>query len=342
MANRPAKDYSSSGHVIVRAAAMALCIAAASGCSETAPTAANANGTAAPGDTYKVVTTCGMVTDIVSIVAGDRAEVSGLIAEGVDPHLFSAKRSDVKQLLEADVIFYSGLMLEGRMSDDFARVARTGKPVYAVTEGIDRTFLREPPEFEGHWDPHVWMDVSAWSQCVGFVADALGEFDPPYADDYRNRADAFRAELDKLDVYARKVIGSIPEEQRVLVTAHDAFGYFSRAYQIPVESVQGLTTESEAGVADINRLVDLIVERQLKAIFVESSVSAKNVQAVVEGAAHRGWEVAIGGELYSDAMGAPGTYEGSYIGMIDHNATIVARALGGDAPQRGMQGKLRE
>lgn len=281
-----------------------------------------------------------MVTDIVRVVAGDRADVIGLIAEGADPHLFKAKTSDVKQLMQADVIFYSGLMLEGRMADQLTRVARSGKPVFAVTEGIDPAFLRAPPEFEGHWDPHVWMDVSAWSECVAFVADSLAAYDPEHADGYQSRAAAYRQQLDELDAYARKVIASIPEAQRVLVTAHDAFGYFARAYGIPVESVQGLTTESEAGVADVNRLVDLIVERQLKAIFIESSVPRKNIEAVVEGSAQRGWNVEIGGELYSDAMGKPGTYEGTYIGMIDHNATTIARALGGDAPELGMHAKL--
>ncbi|MBI2480773.1 MAG: zinc ABC transporter substrate-binding protein [Planctomycetia bacterium] len=290
---------------------------------------------------YQIVTTCGMVTDIVRQVAGDKATVSGLMGEGVDPHLYKPTRNDVRQLMGADIVFYSGLMLEGRMGDNFTSLARSGKPVYAITEGIDPDFLREPPEFEGHFDPHVWMDVRAWSECVALVAKALGEYDTANADFYLTNAERYRSELTKLDEYARKSIGTIPEDRRVLVTAHDAFGYFGRAYVIAVRSVQGLSTESEASVQDINNLVSFIVERKIPAIFVESSVSEKNVRAIIEGAAQQNWEVRIGGELFSDAMGKPGTYEGTYIGMIDHNVTIITRALGGEAPETGLSGKLQ-
>jgi manganese/zinc/iron transport system substrate-binding protein len=290
---------------------------------------------------FRIVTTCGMVTDIVAHVAGDKATVTGLLGEGVDPHLYKPKRTDTQALMDADVIFYSGLMLEGRMTDTFARVSRTGKPVFAVTEGIDESYLREPPQFAGHWDPHVWMDVSAWSECVAFVARSLAEYDPRHADDYRQSAEQYRADLRKLDDYVRRVIASIPEPQRVLITAHDAFGYFARAYGIEVRAPQGITTESEPSVEDINRLVDFIVERQIGAIFVESSVNPKSVQALIEGAMSKGQKVKVGGNLFSDAMGAPGSYEGTYIGMIDHNATTIARALGGQAPEKGLHGKLK-
>jgi manganese/zinc/iron transport system substrate-binding protein len=289
---------------------------------------------------FTTVTTCGMVTDIVAQVAGDKSRVVGLLGEGVDPHLYKPTRNDVKQLLDADLIFYSGLLLEGRMADMFAKIAREGKTVYAVTEGIDESYLLEPPEFGGHFDPHVWMDVNAWSKCVEFVAKSLGEFDPANADYYRANSERYRADLRHLDDYARKSIATIPESQRVLITAHDAFGYFSRAYGIRVRSVQGISTESQAAIHDINRLVDLIVENRIQAIFVETSVSEKNIQAIVEGAGQRGWRVAIGGLLFSDAMGAPGTYEGTYIGMIDHNVTVITRALGGEAPAAGLNGKL--
>ena len=291
---------------------------------------------------YQIVTTCGMVTDIVRVVAGDKGDVSGLMGEGVDPHLFKPTRNDVKRLtIDADVVFYSGLVLEGRMADTFAQTARTGRPVYAVTERIDESYLREPPEFEGHWDPHVWMDVAAWQQCMQFVATALTEFDPNNAESYAANAAAHAKQLDALDEYVRTTIASIPEQQRVLITAHDAFGYFARAYGIEVRSPQGLSTESSAALKDIIALVDFVIERKIKAIFVETSVSEKNIEAIIEGARDRGWEMGIGGHLFSDAMGAPGTYEGTYIGMMDHNATTIARALGGQAPERGMQGKLR-
>lgn len=313
------------------------------GCGESSatnqPSSRDLPAPAGSGKPFRIVTTVAMVTDIVREVAGDRATVTGLLGEGVDPHLYKPTRDDVRKLSEADVVFYSGLTLEGRMADTFARVGRSGKPIFAVTENLKEEYLREPEP--GHWDPHVWMDPGAWSECVQFVADSLAHYDPPHAGEYQERCKAYRAKLKELDDGVRKLIQSIPEQQRVLVTAHDAFGYFSRAYDIPVKSAQGISTESEAGVDDVNRLVDFLVERKLKALFVESSVNPRNLEAVIAGAKQRGHTVAVGGELYSDAMGPAGTYEGTYIGMIDHNATTIARALGGEAPQRGIFGKLR-
>ncbi|MEX0701870.1 MAG: zinc ABC transporter substrate-binding protein [Planctomycetales bacterium] len=288
----------------------------------------------------RIVATTGMVADIARQVAGEKGTVAALMGPGSDPHVHKPTRDDVQALTNADVIFYSGLNLEGRMGDTFARFGRTGKPVYAVTEKLDESKLREPPEFDGHYDPHVWMDVKLWSECAGFVAEALAEFDPPNAERYRRNAADYRAELDQLDAYVKEAIASVPEEHRVLVTSHDAFGYLGRAYGIEVNAVQGITTEAEAGLADVNELVGFIIQRKVPAIFVESSVSPKNIEHVRQACRAGGWEVRLGGELFSDAMGAEGTYEGTYIGMIDHNATTVARALGGTAPARGMQGKL--
>lgn len=308
----------------------------------TATVAAAAAGSSAapPKYPYTVATTVAMVTDIVREVAGPHASITGIIGEGVDPHLYKPTRSDVAALMAADVVFYSGLMLEGKLADTLIRVGRTGKPVYAVTELLDEKSLLEPQEMQGHYDPHVWMDPRAWRQAVDAVAKSLGEYDATNAEFYRKNAERYGAELEKLDVYVRKVIASIPEKQRVLITAHDAFNYFGRAYDIQVMGIQGLSTESEAGLQDINRLVDFIVTNKIQAVFVESSVAEKNVRALVEGSKSRQHDVTIGGTLFSDAMGKPGTYEGSYIGMIDHNATFIARALGGDAPETGMQGKL--
>jgi len=290
---------------------------------------------------YKVVTTVAMVTDIVKRVAGDKAQVDGLMGEGVDPHMYTASRNDVAAMMRADVILYSGLMLEGKMADTLVKMGREGKKVYAVTELIDPKSLLEPPEMAGHHDPHVWMDVKAWSKCVEAAGKSLGEYDPPNADYYKKNAAELIADLDKLDAYARTAMATVPQKSRVLITSHDAFNYFGRAYGLDVRGIQGISTESEAGVKDISKLVDLIVDRDVKAVFVESSVSEKNIRALVEGANARGKQVKVGGTLFSDAMGAPGTYEGTYIGMIDHNVTTVVRALGGDAPERGMQGKLK-
>jgi manganese/zinc/iron transport system substrate-binding protein len=291
---------------------------------------------------YRIVTTTGMVTDIVKQVVGDKAEVIGLLGEGVDPHLYRPTPSDVKALASADVVLYSGLHLEGRMQETFEQVKRRGREVHAVTDSLDRSRLNAPPQFAGHYDPHVWMDVNMWSECVEHVAHVLGEYDPPNQQYYADNAARYRQELTKLDEYIHKIIASIPKEHRYLVTAHDAFEYFSRAYDIPVRSAQGVSTESEPGVNDINGLVDFLVENRIRAIFVETSVSEANLRAVVEGARDKGWKVEIGGLLFSDAMGAPGTYEGTYVGMLDHNATVIARASGGDAPERGMQGKLKK
>jgi len=289
---------------------------------------------------YLIVTTTAMVKDIVQSVAGTNARVVGLFGEGVDPHLYKPTRDDVAQLLKADVVFYSGLMLEGRMTDTFLKVSRRGVPVFAVTEKLDEKYLLEPKEFAGHTDPHVWMDVQGWIQAVHVVAKSLGEVDAPGAPQYLANAAAYAAQLQQLDTRAKAALASIPKERRVLITAHDAFNYFGRAYDIEVQGIQGISTESEAGVADINKLVDFIVKRKIPAIFVESSVSDKNMRALVEGCRSRGHAVKIGGTLFSDAMGAPGTYEGTYMGMIDHNVTTVVRALGGEAPERGLNGKL--
>ncbi len=289
----------------------------------------------------RVVTTVGMIADAVREVAGEHAEVVGLIGSGVDPHLYRPTRDDVARLQQADIIFYNGFMLEGRMADALTRIAALGKPAYALAEHLDEDYLLEPPDAKGEVDPHVWMDVRGWMEMVGVIAEKLASFDPERADDYRSRAEQYLEELAKLDAYVEDVIGSIPDDQRILITAHDAFHYFERAYGIEVRGVQGVSTESEAGLREINELVDLIAARQVRAVFSETSVAEKSVQALVEAARSRGHQVAIGPSLYSDAMGPANTYEGTYIGMIDHNATAIARALGGEAPAGGMKGQLR-
>ncbi|MEX2641915.1 MAG: zinc ABC transporter substrate-binding protein [Acetobacterales bacterium] len=289
---------------------------------------------------YRIVATIGMVSDIASNVAGDRAEVEALMGSGVDPHLYTTTRSDMARLLRADVVFYNGLLLEGKMSDALIRVATRGKPVFAVTELLDEKFLLAPPEFQGHHDPHVWMDPSAWIRAVDVVRDRLSTYDPPGKDDYARNAEAYKATLRELDVYAERVLGTVPESSRVLVTAHDAFNYFGRRYGYEVVGIQGMSTESEAGVKQIGALLDMLVDRKIGAVFVETTVSERNIRALIEGAAARGHEVTVGGSLFSDAMGEPGTYEGTYLGMMDHNVTAIARALGGNAPAGGRRGEL--
>lgn len=282
---------------------------------------------------YKVVCTVGMITDIVRNVAGDYAEVEGIIGEGVDPHLYKPTRSDVVKLSGADVVFYNGLLLEGKMTDVLVRVATTGKPVKAVTEVIlDETdYLMDKDDGSEHTDPHVWMDVGGWLKAVPVVAETLSAYDPENAATYRSNAATYIEQLEALDVYAKTAMATIPEGQRVLVTAHDAFRYLGRAYGIEVRGIQGVSTESEAGVRDLEDLVDFIVTRKIPAVFVETSVADKNVRALVEGSKSRGHPVVIGGSLFSDAMGQAGTYEGTYIGMIDSNVTTIVNSLGGKA-----------
>ena len=282
---------------------------------------------------YKIVCTVGMITDIVRNLAGDYAEVEGIIGEGIDPHLYKPTRGDVVKLSQADVVFYNGLLLEGKMTDVLEGVASTGKPVQAVTEAIleETDYLLEKDDGSEYTDPHVWMDVSGWLRALPVVAETLAVYDPENAEAYRTKAAVYTEQLEALDAYAKEVMSTIPESQRVLVTAHDAFQYLGRAYGIEVRGIQGISTESEAGVRDLEDLVDFIVERQIPAVFVESSVADKNVRALVEGARARGHDVIIGGSLFSDAMGQAGTYEGSYIGMIDSNVTTITNALGGQA-----------
>ncbi|NRG19672.1 zinc ABC transporter substrate-binding protein [Rhizobiales bacterium] len=286
-----------------------------------------------------IVTTVGMIGDAVQRIGGDRVEVTNLIGEGVDPHSYWQTRSDVVKMGRADAIFANGLYLEAQLEELLLKL-KERKPVIFAAEVIPVEERRASETYEDRFDPHVWMSPKLWRQVVAGIQASLGELDPDGKATFEKNAKVYLAEMDRLHAYASDVIASIPEEQRILVTAHDAFGYLGRDYGIEVLGVQGISTQSEAGLQRVEELVNLIVSRDVGAVFVESSVSERNVKALVEGAAAQGHDVKIGGELFSDAMGAPGTYEGTYIGMIDHNVTRIALALGGDAPERGMDAKL--
>lgn len=286
----------------------------------------------------RVVCTTAMIGDLAARIGGERVAVTTLMGPGVDPHLYQPTAADLRTLDGADLILYSGLHLEGKMTDIFGRLA-SRRPVLAVTDPI----LADPAQLldaGGNHDPHVWMDVRLWAKAAEAIAARLVRFDPDHAAAYQTNAAALRQDLTALDDYARRSLASIPAERRVLVTAHDAFGYLARAYGLEVRGIQGISTESEAGLRDLEQLVNFLVERRIPAVFVESSVPHKSVQALVEGARARGHEVRIGGELFSDAMGPAGTYEGTYPGMIDHNVTTITRALGGEAPERGLNDRL--
>jgi manganese/zinc/iron transport system substrate-binding protein len=271
----------------------------------------------------QVVCTTGMVADLVRHVGGDRAKVEALMGADVDPHTYRAATGDVAKLNEADLIFYSGLHLEGKMTDIFERLARR-KPTFPVAEYLEEADLRIQ---DGVADPHVWFDVSLWSRCAGVVCDVLEQYDPDHAAEYRARAETYRKELAQLHAYARGRIATIPKARRVLITSHDAFYYFGRAYDLEVRGIQGISTDAEAGVKDINDLVEFITSRNVKAVFVESSVNKRNMESLREGCRARGHQVAVGGELFSDAMGAEGTPEGTYVGMVRHNVETIVGAL---------------
>lgn len=277
----------------------------------------------------EVVATTGMVADIVREVGGDRVVVTALMGPGIDPHLYKASEGDVGALAAADIIFYNGLHLEAKMGDVFAGM-RGRVSAVPVAEAVDTAALLAPPEFAGAYDPHVWMDVTLWKHAVERVAASLAGLDTTHAADYHARAGAYLAVLDTLDAHVRQQLARLPADRRVLVTAHDAFNYFGRAYGMDVRGLQGLSTATEAGAADVRNLATFIAERRLPAIFVESSISPRTIEAVQAAARALGHDVRIGGSLYSDALGSPGSDAASYVGMVRHNVnTIVAALLDG-------------
>jgi manganese/zinc/iron transport system substrate-binding protein len=280
--------------------------------------------------TINVVTTTGMIADAVINVGGERVQVQSLMGPGVDPHLYKASENDVQTLQEADIVFYNGLHLEAQMGEVLERMNDFGIRTVVVTDKIDRSALLAPPEFAGNYDPHVWFDVTLWMKTAEQVREALVEVDPTSQSVYEANAEAYLAELAELHEYVLRQAEGIPAEQRVLITAHDAFNYFGRAYGFEVRGLQGISTEAQAGTADVQALADFIVERQIPAVFVESSVPQRNVEAVQAAVQSRGFDVKIGGSLFSDAMGTAGTPEGTYVGMVRHNIDTIVAALTGE------------
>lgn len=279
------------------------------------------------GSKLEVVSTVGMIADAVQEVGGDEVESVGLMGPGIDPHLYRATAGDVQKLESADVVFYGGLELEGRMTEIFAKMAGRGTPTHAVSEKIPVSELRQPPEFQGKYDPHIWFDVLLWKHAVEAIRDGLIAARPSAGDKIRKRAAGYLSKLDDLHQYVQEQVARVPKDQRILVTAHDAFGYFGRRYGFEVIGIQGTSTATEAGAGDIRRLADLIAQKKVKAIFVESSVPPATIEALQRAVQSRGWNVTIGGELFSDAMGQAGTPEGTYIGMVRHNVDTIVKAL---------------
>ncbi|HMB89903.1 MAG TPA: zinc ABC transporter substrate-binding protein [Rhodothermales bacterium] len=278
--------------------------------------------------TINVVATTSMIADLVDIVGGDRVDVQGLMGPGVDPHLYKASEGDVARMAGADVIFYNGLHLEGKMTEVFEQMAGRNIPTIAVAEGgVPDSLQRESALFTGNFDPHVWFDVTLWSSVAQYVADELARMDSTHATTYEANVQAYLQELEALNAYVRRRAKEVPVEQRVLVTSHDAFGYFGRAYDFEVRGLQGISTATEAGTADVQELAEEVARRHIPAMFVESSVSPRGIEAVREAVRARGFEVAIGGTLYGDALGPADTPEGAYLGMVRHNIDTIVDAL---------------
>jgi len=277
-----------------------------------------------------VVTTTGMIGDIVKNVGGDYVEVISLMGPGVDPHLYKASEGDVTRLQSANLIFYNGLHLEAQMGEVIEKMNEFGVKTVAVTDMIDRSLLNASPTYPDQFDPHVWFDVSLWMKAVEQVKETLTEVDPANTSEYEANAESYLAQLSELHQYVLTQAETIPVEKRVLITAHDAFNYFGEAYGFEVRGLQGISTEAQAGTADVQELVSFIVERQIPAIFVESSVPQRNIEAVQAAVQDQGFNVVIGGSLFSDAMGTAGTPEGTYIGMVTHNIDTIVSALSGE------------
>ncbi len=273
-----------------------------------------------------ITATTGMIADAAQQIGGSHVQVTGLMGPGVDPHMYKASQGDIRKLDDADLVLYNGLHLEGSMTKILDKMSRS-RHVVAVTERIDPALLRQSDEYANEHDPHIWFDVSLWSQAVERTRDAIIEADPQHEAVYRSNTQAYLQQLEALHREVQQQIAMIPASGRVLITAHDAFGYYGEAYGLEVRGLQGLSTASEYGSRDVAELRNMLVERQIKAVFAESSIPARAMEAVIAGAAGQGHTVKLGGELYSDALGAPDGEAGTYINMVRHNTNTIVEAL---------------
>ncbi|HEX6132850.1 MAG TPA: zinc ABC transporter substrate-binding protein [Longimicrobiales bacterium] len=288
------------------------------------------------GERLRVVATIGMIADVAARIGGERATVEGLMGPGVDPHLYKASAGDVRRLAYADLVLYNGLHLEAAMGEVLEEMGRW-KHTVAVTEWIDRGSLTAPPAFRGNYDPHVWFDVRLWMRVTERIRAAFVEADPAHAAEYESRGEQVLGDLAELDAWVRRRVADLPPERRVLVTAHDAFGYFGRAYGFEVRGLQGISTAAEAGTADVQQLADEIARRRIPAIFVETSIPRRTIEAVQAAVQSRGFDVRIGGALYSDALGDAGTPAGTYVGMVRSNVETIVSSLRGERAITAME-----
>jgi manganese/zinc/iron transport system substrate-binding protein len=274
-----------------------------------------------------VVTTTTMITDLVKNIGGDSINVQGLMGSGVDPHLYKASEGDVSKLVNADIIFYNGLHLEGKLVEVFEKMGSATKTPIALADELEKSTLIGSDYFASNYDPHVWFDIDYFKAFANKVTMILSEKDPKNADKYFENTKQYVAKLDALKSDVKEIIETLPKEKRILVTAHDAFNYFGKAYDFEVVGLQGLSTATEAGVQDVQKLAAFIIEKEIKAIFVESSVPKRTIEALQAAVKSKGHDVKIGGTLYSDALGTTGTIEGTYIGMFEYNVNTIVNAL---------------
>ena len=278
-------------------------------------------------DKLTVVTTTSMITDLVKNIGGNLIEVKGLMGAGVDPHLYKASEGDVSKLFDADIIFYNGLHLEGKLVEVFEKMEAQQKKTVSLADFLDKKKLISSEYFASNYDPHVWFNIQFFKQFADKVTVVLSEENPKNAEQFKKNNTAFQKELDALETEVKETIASLPEEKRILVTAHDAFNYFGKEYGFKVVGLQGISTATEAGVQDVQKLSDFIIENKVKAIFIESSVPRRTIEALQESVLSKNHEVEIGGSLYSDALGDAATVEGTYLGMFRYNVNTIVEAL---------------
>ena len=274
-----------------------------------------------------VVTTTSMITDLVKNIGGDAINVQGLMGSGVDPHLYKASEGDVTKLVDADIIFFNGLHLEGKLVDVFEKMSSQTKTPISLAESLDKSKLIGSEYFASNYDPHVWFDIDFFKEFAKKVTNVLAEKDPKNAEFFRKNEKRYLTDLDKLKNDVQGVINQLPAEKRILVTAHDAFNYFGQAYGFKVVGLQGISTATEAGVQDVQKLASFIIQYKIKAIFIESSVPKRTIEALQEAVKSKGHDVIIGGTLYSDALGNPDSLEGTYVGMYRYNIKTIVGAL---------------
>jgi manganese/zinc/iron transport system substrate-binding protein len=275
----------------------------------------------------KVVATTTMITDLVKHIAGDRVEIKGLMKAGVDPHLYKATEGDMNLFLKADVVFYNGLHLEGKLVELFEKMNKRGGNLFAISDGIDKSLLISSAEFANNYDPHIWFDIGIWKKAAEYVAKKLADVDNSNKDYYYSNLKTYLKELDSAENVIKQKVNELPKEQRILITAHDAFNYFGRAYDFEVKGLQGISTLSEASVFDVQNLANFIIEKNVKAVFVETSVPMKNIEALRQAVKSKGKEIKIGGELFSDSLGNTDRPEGTYIGMMIYNVNSIVNSL---------------